>query len=104
MASCSLDVKVRNNKGQVVDSILYKQLRQYYGNKTEADKVYFRVATNPQWLQNLKYYDKDVNGEITFNSLLANSGINLEDDRIIKVLNQQLNSGNYSFAVAQDKV
>ena len=104
MASCSLDVKVRNKEGQVVDSILYKQLRQYYGNKTEADKVYFRVATNPQWLQNLKYYDKDVNGEITFKSLLANSGINLEDNRIIKVLNQQLNSGNYSFAVAQDKV
>ena len=94
---CTIDKKVKNNKGEIVDSILYKQLEDLLGKK-EANTIYFKVATNPDWLNTLNKKKKDANGEITLKSLLRHSGLDqTEVNKIIKKLNNNIYARDYTF-------
>lgn len=104
MGTCSVRVTTKNSQGKRVESKLYKALEKYTGSKEEADKIYFRTATNPTWLETIGNYEKDENGEITLKSLLRHSGLNIESDKIIQKLNQELGVGEYNFEEASEKV
>lgn len=105
--SCSILAHVRNSKGEVVESKLFKDLLHYTSNNREISKKYYKVGTSELFLSKVrdrKDYKTDENGEITFESLNKIAKIDLETDKVIEVLNKDIKSGKYSYEDAIKKV
>lgn len=93
--SCAIIPKVKNKKGNKVDSRLFKDLLSFTSNKRDiATKAYLITKSN-------EFSDKfknklvlDDNDEPTIYSLLKSTNLKdiISDDDIIKVLNRQINN------------
>lgn len=102
--SCSILAHVRNSKGEVVESRLFKDLLHHLSDR-ELAKEYYKTGTDEQFLNKVR--DKaefDENGEITFNSLRKLAKINLEQEKLLATLNDDIKAGEYSYQDAVAKL
>ena len=94
--SCAIIPKVKNNKGQVVDSKLFKGLLAYTGNNREATTRLYLITKSEEFIQ--KWNPKlvlDDNNEPTLKSLLDKTNISsiIPENETIERLNRQI--GHY---------
>ena len=69
--SCILLAQCKNEKEEVVDSKLFKDLLSYSGNDRKFTKKMYRLSLNTKFLETVKdQVEFDENGEITLKSLL----------------------------------
>lgn len=105
--SCSILAHVRNSKGEVVESKLYKDLLHYTSNNRELTKEYYAVGTNEDFLDKVrdsKEFKTDENGEITLKSLRVLAEMDLNTDNLIQILNKDFGEGMYNYEKAVEKV
>ena len=104
MSKCTILAHVRNSKGEIVESRLFKDLLHYTSNR-ELAKEYYAVGTNSEFLDRVR--DKaefDENGEITFNSLQDLTKMNLDRDKLLNTLNKDIKAGTYSYQEAVNRL
>lgn len=104
MSKCTILAHVRNSKGEIVESRLFKDLLHYTSNRGLA-KEYYAVGTNSEFLNRVR--DKaefDENGEITFNSLQDLTKMNLDEDKLLGTLNKDIKAGTYSYQEAVNRL
>ncbi len=95
--SCSLIAHVKNSKGEVVESRLFKDLLHHLSDRG-LTKQYYGVGTNDEFLDKVRDKAKfDENGEITFNSLRKLAKINIEQEKLLGSLNKEIGSGTYAY-------
>lgn len=102
--SCSILAHVRNSKGEVVESRLFKDLLHHLSDR-ELAKEYYKTGTDEQFLNKVR--DKaefDENGEITFNSLRKLAKINLEQEKLLATLNDDIGAGKHIYQDAITKL
>lgn len=105
--SCTILAYVRNSKGEMVESKLFKDLLHYTSNNRQIAKEYYAVGTNEEFLSKVRDnedYKVDENGEITFDSLRKLSKMDLESDKLIQVLNRDIGEGEYDYSEAIRRV
>lgn len=105
--SCTILAYVKTPSGEVVESNLYKDLLHYTSNDRELTKEYYAVGTNQEFLAQVKDsedFETDENGEITFHSLRTLSKMDLETDKLVKTLNEDIGEGEYSYTQAIEKI
>lgn len=91
--SCAIIPKVKNNKGQIVDSKLFKGLLSYASNnRREAVRLYLITKADSfikDWNPRL---DLDENGEPTLRSLLKNTDFSkvIPESKILERLNREI--------------
>ena len=105
--SCTILAHVRNSNGEIVESRLFNDLLHYTSNNRELAKEYYAVGTNEEFLSKVRDSDDfqtDENGEITFKSLRKLSNMDLETDKVIQVLNQDIGTGEYAYEDALKRV
>ena len=105
--SCTILAHVRNSKGEIVESRLFKDLLHYTSNNRELAKEYYAVGTNEEFLSKVRDsedYQVDENGEITFKSLRTLSKMDLETDKVIQVLNKDIGEGEYTYEEALRRI
>ena len=98
--SCTILAHVRNSKGEIVESRLFNDLLHYTSNNRELTKEYYAVGTNEDFLSKVRDSDEfqtDENGEITFKSLRSLAKMDLETDKVVQVLNQDIGQGEYPY-------
>lgn len=101
--SCTILAHVRNSKGEIVESNLFKDLLHYTSDNRQLSKEYYAVGTNEEFLSKVRDkedYKVDENGEITFDSLRKLSEMDLESDKLIQVLNEDIGEGEYEYSEA----
>ena len=104
MGKCTILAHVRNPKGEVVESRLYKDLLHYTSNNRQLTKEYYAVGTNESFLDKVRDdAEFDENGEITFKSLQKLANLQVDEDTLIQVLNKDLGAGviTYDEAVSR---
>ena len=102
--SCTILAHVRNSKGEIVESRLFKDLLSYLDSRSLA-KEYYYVGTDKGFLDRVRDKAKfDENGEITFSSLKRLAKINVKQERELEVLNKNIKAGVYSYEDAISKV
>lgn len=105
MGKCTILAHVRNPKGEVVESRLYKDLLHYTSNNRQLTKEYYAVGTNESFLNRVRdNAEFDENGEITFKSLQRLAGLQVDEDSLIQVLNKDLGAGEMSYDEAISKM
>lgn len=90
--SCAIIPKVRNSKGEKVDSKLFKDLLSFLPSRAEARKVYL-ITKNNEFINNFIHKLKlDSNGEPTIKSLLDKTSLSdfVNDEKILSTLNRQI--------------
>ena len=98
MGKCTILAHVRNPKGEVVESRLYKDLLHYTSNNRQLTKEYYAVGTNEGFLSRVKdTAEFDENGEITFKSLQKLANLQINEDSLIQVLNSDLGAGDMTY-------
>ena len=105
--SCTILAHVRNSKGEIVESKLFNDLLHYTSNNRGLTKEYYAVGTNEEFLSKVRdseNFQTDENGEITFKSLRKLANINLETDKVIQVLNEDIGTGEYPYEEALQRV
>lgn len=105
--SCTILAHVRNSKGEIVESRLFNDLLHYTSNNRELAKEYYAVGTNEEFLSQVRDSDEfqtDENGEITFKSLRSLAKIDLETDKVLQVLNQDIGQGEYPYEEALRRI
>lgn len=91
--NCAIIPQVRNNKGQVVDSKLFKSLFAYTGNnRTEAVRLYLITKSDEfirDWNPRLTL---DENNEPTLKSLLQKTNFNevIPESKVLERLNREI--------------
>ena len=89
---------VRNPKGEVVESRLYKDLLHYTSNNRQLTKEYYAVGTNESFLSRVKdIAEFDENGEITFKSLQRLANLQVNEDSLMQILNKDLGAGEMAY-------
>lgn len=104
--SCTILSHVRNSKGEIVESRLFNDLLHYTSNR-ELAKEYYAVGTSEDFLSKVRgseEFQTDENGEITFKSLRSLAKMDLETDKIVQVLNQDIGEGEYSYEEALKRI
>lgn len=102
--SCSLIAHVKNSKGEVVESRLFKDLLHHLSDRG-LTKQYYGVGTDPKFLNKVRdKADFDENGEITFNSLRKLSKLNIKEEKLIATLNEDIGAGTYTYDDAITKL
>lgn len=105
--SCTILAHVRNSKGEVVESRLFNDLLHYTSNNRELAKEYYAVGTSEEFLSKVRdseEFQTDENGEITFKSLRSLAKMDLETDKIVQVLNQDIGEGEYTYEEALRRI
>lgn len=105
--SCTILAHVFNPKGEVVESNLFNDLLHYTSNDRELAKEYYAVGTDQEFLSKVRDsedFETDENGEITFRSLRTLSKMDLETDKLVRVLNEDIGSGEYTYTQAIEKI
>lgn len=104
MSKCTILAHVRNSKGEIVESRLFKDLLHYTSDRGLA-KEYYAVGTNSDFLNKVRDKAKfDENGEITFNSLHDLTKMNLDGDKLLNTLNKDVKAGTYSYQEAVNRL
>lgn len=104
--SCTILSHVRNSKGEIVESRLFNDLLHYTSNR-ELAKEYYAVGTSEDFLSKVRgseEFQTDENGEITFKSLKSLAKMDLETDKVVQVLNQDIGEGEYSYEEALKRI
>lgn len=105
MGKCTILAHVRNPKGEVVESRLYKDLLHYTSNNRQLTKEYYAVGTNEGLLSRVKdIAEFDENGEITFKSLQRLANLQVNEDSLMQVLNNDLGAGEMTYDEAISKL
>lgn len=105
MGKCTILAHVRNPKGEVVESRLYKDLLHYTSNNRQLTKEYYAVGTNESFLNRVRdNAEFDENGEITFKSLQRLANLQVDEGSLIQVLNKDLDAGEMSYDEAISKM
>lgn len=98
MGKCTILAHVRNPKGEVVESRLYKNLLHYTSNNRQLTKEYYAVGTNESFLSRVKdIAEFDENGEITFKSLQRLANLQVNEDSLMQILNKDLGAGELTY-------
>lgn len=105
MASCTTNVYVRNSKGEVVESNLFKDLKHHLSDR-ELAKEWYGVGTDSGFLDRVgSQATFDENGQITFKSLRKlTDGLNLDAEKELEKLNKDIGEGWYSYEDAMSKL
>lgn len=102
--SCSIIGHVKNSKGEVVESKLWKDLFHHLSDRG-LTKEYYRVGTDSKFLDKVRDKAKfDENGEITFNSLRKLANINIKQEKLLATLNKDIGSGIMGYNDALGKL
>ena len=105
MKSCKVLAQTKNKNGEVVQSKLFKDLLQYTNQDRKKATQLYRIAKDARFLElagdTLQY---DENGEVTVKSLIDVTGDSFSDDAVVKKLNKDIESGEYSFEAAISKL
>lgn len=105
MGKCTILAHVRNPKGEVVESRLYKDLLHYTSNNRQLTKEYYAVGTNEGFLSRVKdIAEFDENGEITFKSLQRLANLQVNEDSLMQVLSADLGAGEMTYDEAIAKL
>ena len=93
--SCSIIPQVRNNKGQIVDSRLFKDLLAFSGDRKETNRIYY-ITKGEEFIQ--KWFPKlviDENNEPTIRSLFKFTNLKtyIPENKIVEKLNRDI--GHY---------
>ena len=105
MGKCTILAHVRNPKGEVVESRLYKDLLHYTSNNRQLTKEYYAVGTNEGFLSRVKdIAEFDENGEITFKSLQRLANLQVNEDSLMQVLSADLGAGEMTYDEAISKL
>lgn len=103
--SCILLAQCKNEKGEVVDSKLFKDLLSYSGNDRKFTKKMYRLSLNTKFLETVKdQVEFDENGEITLKSLLSTSKVSIQEESLLAHLNKIAEAGTFEFDEALAKV
>lgn len=95
--SCTIKVYTKNKKDEVVESRLFNDLLHYTNSRKEAKKDY-AIGTNPEFIKTVEdRADFDENGEITFASLNSLANLNIPTDDLLRRLNEDIGTGEYSY-------
>lgn len=104
MGSCQLYPHCVNQKGEVVESKLFRDLYNYTSDRQLANEFY-GVGINQEFLDKVREEAEfDENGEITFNSLRKLAGLNVDKEKVLNKLNEEIKSGKYSYEDAITKL
>lgn len=91
--NCAIIPQVRNNKGQVVDSKLFKSLLAYTGNnRSEATRLYL-ITKSSEFIKNWNpRLTLDENNEPTLRSLLQKTNISnvIPESKVLERLNREI--------------
>ena len=91
--NCAIIPQVRNNKGQVVDSKLFKDLLAYTGNnRSEATRLYL-ITKSSEFIKNWNpRLTLDENNEPTLRSLLQKTNISdvISESKVLERLNREI--------------
>ena len=91
--NCAIIPQVRNNKGQVVDSKLFKGLLAYTGNnRSEATRLYL-ITKNSEFIKNWNSkLTLDENNEPTLRSLLQKTNLSdvIPESKVLERLNKEI--------------
>lgn len=90
--SCAIIPRVRNSKGEKVDSKLFKDLLSFLPSRAEARKVYL-ITKNNEFINNFIHkFRLDENGEPTIKSLLDKTSLSdfVNDEKVLNTLNRQI--------------
>lgn len=101
--SCVIKPCVRNSKGEVVESKLFKDLLSYLPSRSEAVK-YYNLARNKEFLSQVSQdVAFDDNGEITIQDLIKEAKINIDNLEIQNKLQKEIGETalEYKDAVAK---
>lgn len=102
--SCVICPHVRNSKGEMVESRLFRDLLHHLSDRGLA-KEYYAVGTNDEFLQRVGDEAKfDENGEITIASLIKTAKIDINKEKVLKTLNSDIGAGVYSYNDAIGKL
>lgn len=102
--SCSLIAHVRNSKGEVVESRLFNDLLHHLSDRGLA-KQYYKTGTDESFLSKVRdRAEFDENGEITFNSLRKLAKINIQQEKLLATLNEDIGAGVYTYDEAVAKL
>ena len=105
--SCTIKAHVKKENGEIVESRLFNDLLHYTSDDRELSKKYYAVGTDERFLSQVRdseEFHTDENGEITFNSLRILSKMDLETDKVVQALNQDIGEGEYTYDKALSKV
>lgn len=103
--SCNIFAQVKNSKGEIVDSRLFKDLLHYTSKDRAIAKKLYRISMSQEFMDAVR--DRatfDENGEITLKSLLELTKTSLDNEKVLKALNDDIKSGNYSYQEAMQKL
>lgn len=102
--SCSLVSHIKNSKGEVVESALFNDLVHHLPTRSVA-KEYYAVGTNKEFLDRVGDKAKfDENGEITFNSLMKLTKMDIKKETLLATLNKDIGSGRMSYNAAVSRL
>ena len=91
--SCAIIPQVRNNKGQIVDSKLFKSLLAYTGNnRSEATRLYL-ITKNSEFIRDWNpRLTLDENNEPTLRSLLQKTNFSdiIPESKVLERLNKEI--------------
>ena len=91
--NCAIIPQVRNNKGQIVDSELFKSLLAYTGNnRSEATRLYL-ITKNSEFIKNWNSkLTLDENNEPTLRSLLQKTNFSdvIPESKVLERLNKEI--------------
>lgn len=107
MAGCTINAHVRNSKGEVVESKLWKDLLSFTSKDRKVTGKYYAIGTDEKFLSLAKEensYAEDENGQITFNALRKITKMNLSEEKLINGLNKALGAGKMPFNEAIQKL
>jgi len=105
--ACALKAHVKNPQGEIVESRLFNDLLHYTSNDRQLTKEYYAVGTDKDFLnmvQDREEFKTDENGEITFASLRTLTKMDIEADKLLKVLNKDIGQGEYDYEEALRRV
>lgn len=108
MANCAIIPQVKNNKDQIVDSRLFKDLLAYTGNNREDTKRLYYITKNSEFTDKfgsrLKF---DENNEPTLRSMLKETNISevIPTSKVVDKLNKDIGAykrGTKEFNLSED--
>lgn len=96
MGSCAIIPQVKNKKGEIVDSKLFKDLLSYFSNVREKARHIYLITKSSEFIDKFMPRLKvDENGEPTVRSLLKETNLStyIPENKVIEKLNKDM--GNY---------
>ena len=96
MGSCAIIPQVKNKKGEIVDSKLFKDLLSYFSNVREKARHIYLITKSSEFIDKfMSRLTVDENGEPTVRSLLKETNLSayIPENKVIEKLNKDM--GNY---------